>query len=333
MRRDIAHRSDFLAMFLNEARIAARMHHPNIVPVHDLGFCEGVYFIAMEYVTGRTVRQILERLGERERAPLWFALRVVAAVAAALQHVHDLQDEQGAGLGLVHCDVSPENIMVSFAATPALLDFGIATETARGSSADGDAFNGKLHYIAPEGLRGLALDRRADVYGLGVVLYELLAGECPFRGVTRRGVLTRIAAGEKPPLRAVAPDVPNEVVRIVERAMANERAARYPQAADFVFDIAELLAITHDDCGERELGLYVGSRFPDATDIPADVQRELRERHGASPTGVPSSRRIPSFTSVVSQRAECEAPRAQERGRPSGTMAKVTVPRCPGQRG
>ncbi len=258
---------------------------------------------------------------------MWFSLRVVAAVAAALQHVHDVQDEAGAGLGLVHCDVTPENVLVSFAGTSALLDFGIATATGRTSSADGDAFNGKLHYIAPEGLRGLVLDRRADIYGLGVVLYELLAGECPFHGSTRREVLTRIAEGDAPPLRSLAAHVPSEVARIVERAMKIDRAARYPQAADLAFDIAELLAIAHDDCSEREVGLYVASLFPEASDVPADVQRELRElreRHGASPTGMPSSRRIPLFNVG---HAEGSSPIERPRERPSGTLPRVTLPR------
>jgi serine/threonine protein kinase len=173
----LAVKPDFIAMFLDEARIASMLDHPNVVRITEVGRTENEYFLAMELVQGKPLASILQQ-SERAKTPLPHNLGalIVANAAAGLHHAHQLTDASGNLLGLVHRDVSPQNIMVSFEGSVKVIDFGIARALGRLGDTNSGSLKGKLGYMAPEQARGEPVDARADIFSLGVVLWECVAG-------------------------------------------------------------------------------------------------------------------------------------------------------------
>ena len=230
----------FVDMFVQEARINALLNHPNIVQVFDFGNVGGTYFLAMEYVRGRDVSEVLRRLRERERpCPVGVAAFIVREVAVALAYAHTLAAPDGTPLNIVHRDISPSNIMCLRAGGVKLLDFGIAKalgepeieRTGHGT------FKGKLSYSSPERIKDLPADGRADLFALGAVLWELLAGRKLFRGQSEFQTLKNVIEMEVPPPSSIRSDVPPELDRIVARALARDPAERYPTGQALADDL------------------------------------------------------------------------------------------------
>lgn len=267
---------EFVRMFINEALLAARLNHPNIVQIFDLGRLEGRYFIAMEHVPGRSFRQISRRRREQgELIPAWFILRVMAAVCDGLYYAHEYCDEQGNPLGLVHRDVSPENIMISFTGIAKILDFGVAKATTAATVTKAGTLKGKYSYISPEQVKGAPADRRSDVYALGVILYEFLTGVRPFRGNNDLALLREIAKGNPTAPQKIAPWIKNELQEIILTALMIDPNERYSDTGKLGIDILEFLRKSGDQISQRDMGLYVSSLFPDEPSIPSDVQKRL----------------------------------------------------------
>jgi serine/threonine protein kinase len=235
----------FVEMFIQEARINAILHHPNIVQVFDFGNVGGTYFLAMEYVRGRDVSAILRRLREGERpCPVGVATFIAHEVAQALAYAHALAAPDGRRLDIVHRDVSPANIICQRAGGVKLLDFGIAKalgEPEVEKTGQG-LFKGKLSYVAPERIKDLPLDGRSDLFSLGVVLWELLAGRKLFRGKSDFQTLKNVAEMEVPAPSSLRPDVPPELDRIVARVLARAPADRYPTGQALAEDLDGVLA-------------------------------------------------------------------------------------------
>ena len=272
----LAEDPEFVRMFVNEALLAARLNHPNVVQIFDLGAIDGRYFIAMEYVPGRTLRQIVRacRL-VGESAPLWVIFRVLASVCEGLQYAHDYCDETGKALSLVHRDITPENIMVSFTGAVKILDFGVAKATAAASLTKAGTLKGKYAYISPEQVRGQQPDRRCDIYAVGVILYELLTGKRPFWGETDLQLLQAVAAGNPTPPRQLATDMPEEVEAIILHSLERDVSKRYPEASGLAEELLAFLRTIDDVHPQRDLGLFVSSLFPDEPSIPSDVAKRL----------------------------------------------------------
>ena len=184
----------FVRMFLDEARLAAHLDHPNIVQVIDSGEAAGEYFYAMEYVHGRNVRELLGAASHAGGMPLAVALTIAVGIAAALEHAHGRVDLEGRPLDLVHRDVSPSNVLVSYDGAVKLTDFGIAKAATRTQETTAGTMKGKIGYMSPEQCRGEAVDRRSDIFSLGVVLFELTTCERLFFGDSDFAVLNKVVS-------------------------------------------------------------------------------------------------------------------------------------------
>jgi serine/threonine protein kinase len=220
----------FVDMFVQEARINAVLHHPNIVQVFDFGQVGGTYFLAMEYVRGRDVAEILRRLRRQGRlCPIGVAAYIAREVAVALAYAHALCGPDGQPLHIVHRDVSPSNIMCPRTGGVKLLDFGIA-KTVGESEVEKTGvglFKGKISYIAPERIKEQPVDGRSDLFSLGIVLWELLAGRKLFRGKSEFDTLKNVAQMPVPLPSSLRPEVPPELDRIVARALARDPGDRF----------------------------------------------------------------------------------------------------------
>jgi serine/threonine-protein kinase len=238
----LARDKQFVEMFLNEARIAARLDHPNIVSIFDLGEANGNYFIAMEFIDGPSLRAAAKRALERgDRLPVPEIVKIVSMAASGLHYAHDLTDAAGKPLGLVHRDISPDNILVHRNGTAKVVDFGIAKAASSSALTRTGTLKGKVAYMPPEQLRGDPLDRRADVFALGVVLYELLGGKRPWASDSDVSLIGRIMTEEPQPLATLRPDVPAGLTAVVDRALAKDRDARHPSCHDLQADLESLL--------------------------------------------------------------------------------------------
>src|SRR5262245_27721321 len=175
LKRVLAERSRdplFARMFLDEARLAAQLQHPNIAQVHDVGKLAGSYFFTMEYVHGEDVRAVMYRLATLRRPlPIGHALHIAVGALAALHHAHERKGADGKTLGVVHRDVSPSNVMVAYEGTVKLLDFGVAKATQRTAESHAGTIKGKIAYLSPEQCEGKDVDRRSDIFSLGIVLF------------------------------------------------------------------------------------------------------------------------------------------------------------------
>jgi serine/threonine-protein kinase len=254
--------SDFVSMFLDEARLAASLTHPNIVQISDLGFADGCYFICMEYLPGEDFSTVLRTARRRgEHAPLNVVLRVLTEAAVGLHFAHEAVDQKGNRLNLVHRDISPSNIFITYSGQVKVLDFGIAKAESRITSTGAGVVKGKYQYMSPEQARGDAIDRRSDIFSLGVSLYEALTGVRPFARDTDLAVLKAVLGGEYQPIRALRPDLPLEVEQIVNRAMAQEAEHRYASALAMAQDIERYVGATTSASGGQALLNFMAGFF------------------------------------------------------------------------
>jgi serine/threonine protein kinase len=235
LKRILPHLSDnkeFLDMFVDEAKMVAGLTHPNIVQIFELGRIDKSYYIAMEYVHGRDLRTIMRRAREKGlRMPLDLSLRVVSQVCAALEYAHRKKDAGGRPMEIVHRDVSPQNILISFEGDVKLVDFGIAKAATKASNTDRGALRGKLLYMSPEQAWGRTIDRRSDVFSLGIVLYEMVTETKPFIGAgTELTILELVRQCVITPAREVNPRVPEALDRVIMKALARDPNERFQDA-------------------------------------------------------------------------------------------------------
>jgi serine/threonine-protein kinase len=266
-------------MFLDEARILARIRHPNVVDVHELGHEEGELFLVMEYLEGESADGLLRRLATRgERLPHAIAAYLVAEAAAGLHAAHELGGARGAADELVHRDVSPQNIFVTYGGRVKVLDFGIALAADRITRTEAGQVKGKFEYMAPEQWEGEPLDRRTDIFALGVVLYELLTGHRLFKRNAQLATMRAICGADAPRPSSLDPSVPPEIDDVCLRALARDPDARYSSAADMR---RALLRVTHGAAGEpapEEVVERLMKRlFADRIEDKAVMLRRVRE--------------------------------------------------------
>ena len=294
---------EFVSMFVDEARIAVQLSHANIVQVLELGKHDESLFIAMEYVSGRDLRQLLDRYRRRgEPLPIPQACAIAARVCEALDYAHRKRDASENPLGIVHRDVSPQNVLVSFDGAVKLIDFGIAKAERRLRETQSGILKGKFSYMSPEQVRGGPVDQRSDVFAAGVLLWELICGRKLFTGDSDFAVLEKVRKGEVPPPAGVNPAVPEALSRVVLAALAVEPHDRYQWCSELHDD---LLPFTQD------AGMPVGSRR-----LADWIREELHSEHEKEQA------RMRRWLGLGEQQPERTSPDAV-RGQPgpSGTVA------------
>ncbi|HET9624387.1 MAG TPA: protein kinase [Kofleriaceae bacterium] len=236
-----AGRQRYVQAFLDEARLGATLDHPNIVHVYDIGMVDGSYFFTMEHLHGQDVRSILHRAWRvGEKFPIEDAVQIARHVASALHFAHDKPRDDGSLLGIVHRDVSPSNIIVTYDGATKLLDFGVAKTTASSVKTRTGTLKGKVSYMSPEQARGAPIDRRSDIFSLGIVLWEMVTTQRLYRADNDLATLQMIIHQPAPPPRTFRPECPPELERIVLRALADDPDKRYQTADQLVTDLDEL---------------------------------------------------------------------------------------------
>jgi ABC-type branched-subunit amino acid transport system substrate-binding protein/tRNA A-37 threonylcarbamoyl transferase component Bud32 len=230
LRADLAADPTCLRMFLEEARLAARLAHPNVVQTNEVGFDGTHYFMEMEYLEGRSLEALLRaRALQPEGVPLAVVVWLVAQALAGLHYAHELTDLSGAPLGVVHRDVSPHNVFVTYEGSVKVLDFGIA-KAADATETRSDGIRGKVAYMAPEQAARGFVDRRADVFAVGIILWQAVTGQRRWNELSEREILAKLVAGDIPQAVPTDPPVPEELARICARALAPRPDDRFPTA-------------------------------------------------------------------------------------------------------
>lgn len=252
----------FVEMFLDEARIAAQINHPNVVQIYDLGCVEGQYFIAMEYLEGEGLSEVMRQARkQRQPVPPVLAAGVALQVCEGLHHAHTMLGPDGEPLKVVHRDVNPQNVFVLYSGGVKLVDFGIAKAAKRFSQTSTGMLKGKYGYMSPEQIMNLNLDSRSDVYSVGVVLWELLTGRRLFRQSNELEILKAITEQDPPPPSSVLPTVPQALDEITMKALKRSRDLRYQTAGEMRLELSFYLKRIKETSDTVAVGEYMQSLF------------------------------------------------------------------------
>jgi serine/threonine protein kinase len=310
----LAREPEFIEMFLDEARLAARIHHPNVVSILEIGASDQGYYIVMEYVEGDTLGRLLSRAAQiGQRLPLEVGLRILGDTLAGLEAAHELNDDEGNPLLIVHRDVSPQNILVGVDGTAKLTDFGVARATSRLSITRAGQLKGKVAYMAPEQARGeAAIDHRADIFAAGVVLWEVLAGRRLFKAEGEAQTLNRVLTDPIPSVKSAWAGVPPTIEAITAKALERDRALRYQTALELAEDLEKEARALGVDGTNRDVATYLeealgpeissqrdavrawvartdpGRRSYSNTPGPGQVATRIERKVGSIPPGPPS---------------------------------------------
>ncbi len=263
LRPNLAEEPEFLAMFLDEARLAARLNHPNIVQTNEVGEVASQYFIAMEYLDGQPLHRIIHRGAKNGALTRGMGLKILADALAGLHAAHELADYDGSPLRVVHRDASPHNIFVTYEGQTKVVDFGIAKAATRSADTRAGVLKGKIGYMAPEQARCESVDRRADVFSVGVILWEMLTGTRMWKGMSDVEILDQLMHGRIPDIAAVRGDLSPELVDIVRRSLAPNAIDRYSSASEMRHGLLDELAREGDRVGEESIGVLVSNLFSD----------------------------------------------------------------------
>ena len=239
----LAEEPEFERMFLDEARIASGVHHPNVCEIYELGEEKKTLYLVMEWVSGDSFARVLRVNGKTEAIDPRVVARVIADACAGVHAAHELTDDDGRALGVVHRDLSPHNILVTADGTAKVCDFGVAKALGQLHEAtSAGQLKGKIAYMAPEQITGASVDRRSDVFSLGCVLYEATTGVRPFRGDGDHQVMHAVLKGELAPPSSLLRGYPQDLERIVLRALSPQPILRYPTAERMRFALEEYVA-------------------------------------------------------------------------------------------
>lgn len=252
---------ELVKAFIDEAKLAALLQNENIVQIYDFGNLEGEYFIAMEYLFGKDLRTITKKASARNTPlNLQSILYIASRICAGLDYSHNLRDLQGKPLNIIHRDVNPQNIFVTYAGQVKLIDFGIAKAASHNTTTHEGLIKGKLAYMSPEQANGEIIDHRTDIYSTGIILYELLADKRMFEGEALQ-IYPKVRRAQFEPPEKVISDVPPKLYEILHRALAKEREDRYQSGGDMLADVEECAYLIDSRPNTRSFAEYIKSLF------------------------------------------------------------------------
>ena len=322
----IAEDDEFIKMFIDEAKIAVQLTHSNIVPIMDLGKVGDSYFIAMEYVHGKDLRTSTEKLGKKnDTLPIPACCYIVMKTSEGLDYAHNKKDAAGRDLNLVHRDVSPQNILISFDGEVKLIDFGIAKAANKAAKTQAGILKGKFGYMSPEQVRGLPLDRRSDIFSTGILLYEILTGERLFMGESDFSVLEKVKNVEIIPPSTYNKNIPEDLERIILKALAREVQDRYQAAIELHDDLQSFMYTYGSFFARKDMAALMKKVFPD--DYEADI-KEIEAERVSVPPGASRSSSPP-----LPRKVSAPPPPPPRATRPSMARGVGSVPPPPPSRG
>jgi serine/threonine protein kinase len=270
LRAALADDEQFLTMFLEEARLAARLNHPNVVQTVEVGVEGRHHFLAMEYLEGQSLQRLRQRVAKEHPFPLGPHLRILVEALNGLHYAHELVDIDGHALNIVHRDATPHNLFVTYDGQVKLVDFGIAKAMDSSLETRTGELKGKIGYMPPEQASSERVDRRADVFAMGVMVWEAAVGRRLWKGLNEVAIMHELVMGKIPSPREIDPRVPIELEEICQRALARRPEDRYPTAADFAADLERFLVTIGDRTTTRDIARIVSDAFD-------SDRRELRE--------------------------------------------------------
>ncbi len=309
IRAELSDDPHFEEMFLDEARIAAKIQHPNVAQIIDLGEQDEVVYLVMEWVDGEALSKARRYAGKNgARVPLGIALRIIGDAAAGLHAAHELRADDGELLGVVHRDVSPQNILISTGGDVKIIDFGVAKATNRlAPQTRSGIIKGKLQYMAPEQALGRPIDRRVDVWALGVCLYELVADRLPFDGENQLELLQKLSVNDPPP--PIEGAVPAVVEAIIARSLARDPEGRYATCAAMRRAIESALSELELPCANEDIAAFVAQHLPDrAAKRHELVSRALRDASSRGHAVLQSDEPVGAFDGTVEVDANAAPP-------------------------
>src|SRR5262245_48027262 len=258
----IAEDAEFIQMFIDEAKIAGQLSHANICQIFELGKITDSHFIAMEFVWGKDLLQIQNRFRKlRQQMPMSMAAFIAAKVCEGLDYAHRRKDALGRPLNIVHRDVSPQNVLVSYEGEIKVIDFGIAKAAARSTKTQAGVLKGKFGYMSPEQVRGLPLDRRSDIFAIATILYELLTAERLFLGESDFATLEKVRNVEVPQPSQAVKGCPPALDRIIMKGLSKEVEDRYQWASEMQEDLNGYLNTLDPPFGPKQLGAWMREQF------------------------------------------------------------------------
>jgi hypothetical protein len=268
----MAEDSDFIEMFVDEAKIAGQLTHANIAPIYELGKIGDSHYIAMEYVWGKDLLQIMNRFRRlRKKMPAAMVAWIAAKMSEALDYAHQKRDRRGTPLNIIHRDVSPQNVLVSYEGEVKLIDFGIAKAASRTTKTQAGVLKGKFGYMSPEQVRGLPIDPRSDIFAVGTCMYEMLTAERLFMGESDFSTLEKVRNADVSPITHVVRDCPPELGTIVMRALSKEPSDRYGSAGELQEVLMTFLARERPPFGTSKLAAWMKTAF--ATEMAREKAR------------------------------------------------------------
>lgn len=271
LKRELGEDPEFVKMFLNEARLAARLNHPNVVQTIEVSEAGGRYFLAMEYLEGQPLHRILRNVDAQQSLGPAMRLHILVNALGGLHYAHDCRDYDGSSLDIVHRDVSPANLFVTYDGNVKLMDFGIAKARDSDTETRIGVFKGKAAYIAPEQARGEPVDRRADIYSAGVMLWELITGRRLWSGLTQIEILRKVIGGDVPRPTSVNPAISPELERMCMKALSVHREDRYATASEFASDLEQFALRRFRAVSGRDIGRVVADAFTEDRNRIRDV--------------------------------------------------------------
>jgi serine/threonine protein kinase len=288
----IAEDQEFITMFIDEAKIAVQLSHANICQIFDLGKVGDSFFIAMEFCAGKDVRAIFDRGRKlKETVPIPMACYTIMKVCEGLDYAHNKKDAASRDLHLVHRDVSPQNLLVTWDGEIKIVDFGIAKAANKAGKTQAGILKGKFGYMSPEQVRGLPIDRRSDVFAVGICLYELLTGERLFYGDSDFNTLEMVRNVEIVPATTYNKSIPQELERILLKALAKDVDDRYQTAMDLHDDLQSFMYTSGNFFARKDLSAYMRQTF--AEEVAKEAARDEQYRKIKAPAASPPAKGAP----------------------------------------